>query len=120
MPDYSPHQKRIIRNYYDNRKDLMLQKLGELVSELANSTGKRHHIVAGQGNKGAGHVDEDDAITIALFEIFRRKRQAPDRAGQQENCRQGRQPGQPQAANAVKPARRTQLVEKLWPLHCQK
>jgi len=35
MPDYTPHQKRIIRNYYDNRSDLMLQKLAELVSELA-------------------------------------------------------------------------------------
>ena len=35
MPDYTPHQRRIIRNYYDNRSDLMLQKLAELVSELA-------------------------------------------------------------------------------------
>ena len=35
MPDYTPHQRRIIRNYYDNKSDLMLQKLAELVSELA-------------------------------------------------------------------------------------
>ena len=35
MPDYTPHQRRIIRDYYDNRSDLMLQKLAELVSELA-------------------------------------------------------------------------------------
>ena len=41
MPDYSPHQKRIIRDYYDNRKDLMLQKLGELVSELALADGEK-------------------------------------------------------------------------------
>ncbi len=34
MTDYSPHQKRIIRNYYDNRETLMLQKLGELLSDL--------------------------------------------------------------------------------------
>lgn len=35
MPDYTPHQKGIIRRYYDNKTDLMLQKLGELVSDLA-------------------------------------------------------------------------------------
>ena len=34
MTDYSPHQKRIIRNYYDNRETLMFQKLGELLSDL--------------------------------------------------------------------------------------
>ena len=35
MPDYTPHQKGIIRRYYDNKTDLMLQKLAELVSDLA-------------------------------------------------------------------------------------
>ncbi len=35
MANYSPHQKRIIRDYYENRSELMLQKLAELVSELA-------------------------------------------------------------------------------------
>ena len=35
MPDYTPYQKHVIRDYYENRSDLMLQKLAELVSELA-------------------------------------------------------------------------------------
>ena len=35
MPDYTPHQKRIIHNYYERKPEIMLQKLGELVSELA-------------------------------------------------------------------------------------
>jgi len=35
MPDYTPHQRRIIRDYYDRKPDIMVQKLGELVSELA-------------------------------------------------------------------------------------
>ena len=35
MPDYTPHQRGIIKRYYDHKPDLMLQKLAELVSELA-------------------------------------------------------------------------------------
>ena len=41
MADYTPHQKRIIRDYYKHRSDLMLQKLAELVSELAVETDER-------------------------------------------------------------------------------
>jgi hypothetical protein len=32
--DYSPYQKSVISGYYDNLDTIMLQKLGELVSEL--------------------------------------------------------------------------------------
>ena len=35
MPDYTPHQKRIIRDYYQKRSELMLQKVAEIVSALA-------------------------------------------------------------------------------------
>jgi len=41
VADYTPHQKRIIRDYYKHRSDLMLQKLAELVSELAVETDER-------------------------------------------------------------------------------
>ncbi|HUT34262.1 MAG TPA: hypothetical protein VNE39_12325 [Planctomycetota bacterium] len=34
MPDYTPHQRGIIKRYYEHRSDLMLQKLGELVSDI--------------------------------------------------------------------------------------
>jgi len=35
LTDYTPHQRGIIRRYYERKPELMLQKLGELVSELA-------------------------------------------------------------------------------------
>ncbi len=31
---YSHHQKGIIKRYYENRDNIMIQKLGEIVSEL--------------------------------------------------------------------------------------
>ena len=34
MTDYTPHQKKIIGRYYDNRDGIMLARLGEIVSEL--------------------------------------------------------------------------------------
>ena len=34
MPKRSAHQDRIIRNYYQNRDEIMLQRLGELVTDL--------------------------------------------------------------------------------------
>jgi hypothetical protein len=34
MPDYSPHQKKIIDRYYKNRGGIMLTKLQEIVTEL--------------------------------------------------------------------------------------
>lgn len=34
MPDYSPHQKKIIDRYYRNRDSIMAAKLAELVSDL--------------------------------------------------------------------------------------
>ncbi len=34
MPGYTPHQRGIIKRYYDHKNDLMLQKLGELVSDI--------------------------------------------------------------------------------------
>lgn len=37
----SPHQQRIIRNYYENRDTLMLQKLGDLVADLYLAEGKK-------------------------------------------------------------------------------
>ena len=43
MPDFTPHQKKIIDRYYDHRDHIMLDKLSQLVSELylADSEKKR-------------------------------------------------------------------------------
>ena len=34
MKDHTPHQKKIIERYYDRRDEIMLARLGEIVSEL--------------------------------------------------------------------------------------
>lgn len=48
MGDYSPHQKKIIERYYDHRDEIMLNKLGEIVSELvlAEAESKRNRLWA--------------------------------------------------------------------------
>lgn len=43
MPDFTPHQRKIVDRYYEHRDGIMLAKLGELVSELylADADAKR-------------------------------------------------------------------------------
>ena len=38
--DYSKHQQKIIKNYYDNRGAISLQRLSELVTDLYLAEGK--------------------------------------------------------------------------------
>ncbi len=40
MAKHSNYQDRVIRRYYENRDEIMLQKLGELVSDLYLAEGK--------------------------------------------------------------------------------
>lgn len=39
--DYSPHQQKVIKRYYDNRDAIDDQRLSELVTNLYLSTGKK-------------------------------------------------------------------------------
>ena len=42
MPgDYSPHQQKIIKRYYDNQDTIQLQRLSELVTDLYLAEGKK-------------------------------------------------------------------------------
>jgi len=41
MPDYSPHQRKIIERYYDQRDVIMLNKLSEIVTELYLETSEK-------------------------------------------------------------------------------
>jgi hypothetical protein len=41
VPHYTPHQKGIIKRYYEHRDDIAIQKLGEIVSSLYTETNKR-------------------------------------------------------------------------------
>ena len=38
--NYSKHQQKVIKNYYDNRESISLQRLSELVTELYLAEGK--------------------------------------------------------------------------------
>lgn len=39
--DYSPHQQKVIKRYYDNREAIDQQKLAELVTNLYLAEGKK-------------------------------------------------------------------------------
>jgi len=39
--DFTPHQQKIIKRYYDNLDTIQLQRLSELVSELYLAEGKK-------------------------------------------------------------------------------
>ena len=41
MTNYSKHQQNIIRNYYENRDAIALQRVQELVTELYLAEGKK-------------------------------------------------------------------------------
>ncbi len=41
MANYSKHQQKIIKNYYNNREVISLQRLSELVTELYLAEGKK-------------------------------------------------------------------------------
>ena len=41
LDDYTPHQQKIIKRYYNNQDTIQRQRLGELVSELYLAEGKK-------------------------------------------------------------------------------
>ncbi len=41
MAERSKYQQKVIKNYYDNREAIALQRLGELVTELYLAEGKK-------------------------------------------------------------------------------
>lgn len=41
MPEYSKYQQKVIRNYYEHRDAIALQRVQELVTELYLATGKK-------------------------------------------------------------------------------
>ena len=55
MAKHSPHQQKIIRNYYRNRSAIAIQRLQELVTELYLATGKKRER---QWKLIAGHLEK--------------------------------------------------------------
>lgn len=41
MADHSKHQQKIIKNYYENREAIALQRVQELITELYLTEGKK-------------------------------------------------------------------------------
>ena len=86
MAEFSKHQQKIIKGYYDNRETIALQRLGELVTELYLSEGKaraRHwkQIVAALEKLGVKQsridqlMEQDDPALVAKLveELMARK-----------------------------------------------
>jgi hypothetical protein len=55
MENFSRHQQKIIKNYYDNRENIALQRVQELVTELYLAEGKKREKVWDQI---AGHLQK--------------------------------------------------------------
>jgi hypothetical protein len=45
LDDFTPHQQRIIKRYYENSDTIQLQRLGELVTDLYLAEGKKRATV---------------------------------------------------------------------------
>ncbi len=45
LDDFTPHQQRIIKRYYENQDTIQLQRLGELVTDLYLAEGKKRATV---------------------------------------------------------------------------
>ena len=56
MAERSRHQQRIIKNYYDNRESIALQRLQELVTELYLAEGKKKR--DRHWKSAAGHLEK--------------------------------------------------------------
>jgi len=45
MAKHTPHQQKIIKNYYKNREAISQQRLGELVTDLYLAEGKKRETI---------------------------------------------------------------------------
>ncbi|MDD3470218.1 MAG: hypothetical protein PHE53_09615 [Thermoguttaceae bacterium] len=43
--NYTPYQEKVIRSYYQNQDATMVQKLGDLISDLYLSEGKKRKLI---------------------------------------------------------------------------
>lgn len=55
MPNHSKYQQKMIKNYYNNREAISLQRLQELVTELFLAEGKKRET---QWKRIEGHLDK--------------------------------------------------------------
>lgn len=78
MKERTPYQEKIIKRYYNNRDEIMSQKLSELLTDLYLAEGKKKsqvwkRIVAALTNLGVAQdridelVDADNPMMLAEF-----------------------------------------------------
>lgn len=89
MGEFSGHQRRIIRNYYQNRDALSLQKLQELATDLYLAEGKKRTQVWSRIRKAlenlgltAARIDhvvsaDNPAMVVKIVEEYMAKEDAP-------------------------------------------
>ncbi|MDO4575625.1 MAG: hypothetical protein Q4D98_10485 [Planctomycetia bacterium] len=76
MPDFTPYQQRVIRNYYNNLSDSSAQKLAELATDLYLAEGKKRAACWKRAVAAMEHlkvpkdriqkiVDSDDPVLLA-------------------------------------------------------
>ncbi len=81
MPERSNYQQKIIRNYYQNRENIALQRAQELLTELYLSEGKKrqrywknletHLLKLGAKQKTIDHLIQQDDPQLAAKMIER-------------------------------------------------
>ncbi len=77
MAKHSKHQQRIIKNYYENRDAIAIQRLQELVTELYLSEGKKRQtnwqrIVSNLEKLGVKQKDIDRLVSADNPELVAR------------------------------------------------
>ena len=68
MSDYTPHQKKIIKRFYDHADDIGYQRLAELVSEIYLAEGKKLENLWKQVEKALSKVKIDQAMTKHIMD----------------------------------------------------
>lgn len=67
MSDYTPHQKKIIKRFYDHADDIGYQRLSELVSEIYLAEGKKLDNLWKQVEKALAKVKVDQKMVEHLL-----------------------------------------------------
>lgn len=69
MADYSKHQQKIIKRYYDNRDAISLQRVQEIVTELYLADGKKRQKY---WQSLAGHLQKLEVPQVRIDRLIER------------------------------------------------
>lgn len=68
MADFTPHQRKIVDRYYDHRDEIMLNKLGEIVSDLYLAEGEsRVKLLWGRAEKAMKQIKVPPTISAHIL-----------------------------------------------------